>query len=278
MNAFISPETIPFLPLPNANVYPLPQEASNTNKTMNTPATVPAIKLPKRLIATETVSSNFDTYSKRIIGEFKFSPLGAITLGEYINGVQGDLKLSAGGLQARNINGDIALLFDVLTGNAYFKGTIQAGSVISEGQIDGGSININSRFQVNEEGDVTLGTDTPAMGDVAASLLLYNNEGDIVGQIQGDVAVAKYLRFNSCALGDTVFYEDGVNLQGEIARINVDDGLIMANNKPITISGTGEVAAPSNNQARLFVDQSGGKDRLMVRFNSGVSQQLAIEP
>jgi parallel beta-helix repeat protein len=40
-----------------------------------------------------------------------------------------------------------------------------------------------------------------------------------------------------------------------------------------------EPAAPSANTARLFVqDNGGGKTQLMVRFSSGISQQVAIQP
>lgn len=40
-----------------------------------------------------------------------------------------------------------------------------------------------------------------------------------------------------------------------------------------------EPAAPSANRARVFVQDNGaGKTQLMVRFPSGVSQQIAIEP
>lgn len=37
-------------------------------------------------------------------------------------------------------------------------------------------------------------------------------------------------------------------------------------------------SAPSADTARLYVDSSGGKNRLMVRFPSGAAQQISIEP
>ena len=42
-----------------------------------------------------------------------------------------------------------------------------------------------------------------------------------------------------------------------------------------------EIVAPGVgpvNTARLYVDNSGGKTRLMVQFGTGVAQQIAIEP
>lgn len=36
--------------------------------------------------------------------------------------------------------------------------------------------------------------------------------------------------------------------------------------------------APAANTARIYVDDSGGKSRLMVRFPSGAAQQISIEP
>ena len=45
----------------------------------------------------------------------------------------------------------------------------------------------------------------------------------------------------------------------------------------LDIEETAEPAAPAANTARLFVQDSGGKTQLMVRFPTGASQQLAIE-
>lgn len=44
------------------------------------------------------------------------------------------------------------------------------------------------------------------------------------------------------------------------------------------ISESSEPIQPATSDARLFVDTSGGKKRLMVRFATGASQQIAIQP
>ena len=37
-------------------------------------------------------------------------------------------------------------------------------------------------------------------------------------------------------------------------------------------------ANPGNDRARIYIEDSGGKTRLMVKFGTGAAQQIAIEP
>ena len=46
----------------------------------------------------------------------------------------------------------------------------------------------------------------------------------------------------------------------------------------LELSGVTEPNAPMGNHARLYVDTAGAKDRLMIRFTSGASQEIAAEP
>lgn len=51
--------------------------------------------------------------------------------------------------------------------------------------------------------------------------------------------------------------------------------------KPAYVELLGTIAAPTGggtNTARLYIDTSGGKNRLMVQFNSGTAVQIAIQP
>lgn len=85
---------------------------------------------PTKKIATELIGSALNTKSKRIIAEFQFTESGAIQIGRYENGVSGDMRLSPNGITARDQSGVTTFAIDATTGNAVFKGTIQAESFV----------------------------------------------------------------------------------------------------------------------------------------------------
>lgn len=86
---------------------------------------------PFRKVAYEVISLALNTKSRKILGEFEFTQSGAIQVGKYENGVSGDLKISPNGIVARNESGTTTFSIDGTTGDAVFKGTIQAGSVVT---------------------------------------------------------------------------------------------------------------------------------------------------
>ena len=52
----------------------------------------------------------------------------------------------------------------------------------------------------------------------------------------------------------------------------------MAANQPITLRGTTPAGAAPTTGVTLYVDQSGGKNRLMAIFPTGAAQVVAVEP
>src|SRR3990167_10241317 len=86
---------------------------------------------PKKRIATELIGQTLNTRSRKILGEFEFTPSGALQIGDYKNGVSGDLRISPNGLTARDIAGLTTFAIDGTTGDAVFKGEVQAGSVVT---------------------------------------------------------------------------------------------------------------------------------------------------
>lgn len=87
--------------------------------------------IPTKRIAVEVISSALNTKSKKILGEFEFTEHGAIQIGKYTPGVSGDLRLTPDGLTARDLAGLSTFAIDGTTGNAVFRGTVQAGTLIS---------------------------------------------------------------------------------------------------------------------------------------------------
>ena len=113
---------------------------------------------PKKIIAHETIGSALNTKTKRILAVFEFTEHGAIQIGKYVNGVSGDLRFTPNGIIARDLAGLTTFAIDGTTGDAVFKGTIQAESIISGSLVTGkvivGNENIvidgeNSRILIN---------------------------------------------------------------------------------------------------------------------------------
>jgi hypothetical protein len=84
---------------------------------------------PKRRIAQEVIGKSLDTASKKILGVFEFLKQGAIQIGEYIEGVSGEIKISPNGITAKNKDGVTTFALDGETGNAVFNGSVTANAV-----------------------------------------------------------------------------------------------------------------------------------------------------
>lgn len=261
-----TPEVVQETPFPGEVIIQDSQSQSSLNGTYS-PVKTNSKPIPRKKVAVELLSSALNTRSKKILEQFDLQDSGGFRVGKFEEGISGDLRITPNGLTARDLAGIITFAIDGLTGDAIFKGTIQSGSVItgsiiSQGSIDGASININDRFIVDELGNITIINQEPTvLMDV-----LYDDL--IIEMINLDIGKP------GTGYGQLRFYSNGVLY----AHINPDDGLSMGSNKPITLSGTGAPSAPGTNSGSLFIDQSGGKNRLMVRFPTGASQVIATEP
>lgn len=87
--------------------------------------------VPYKRVAVELIGSALNTKSRKILAEFEFTESGALQIGKYTNGVSGDLRITPNGITARDKSGLTTFAIDGSTGNAVFKGTIQANSLIS---------------------------------------------------------------------------------------------------------------------------------------------------
>ena len=143
---------------------PFPQEGEvsydSTQKTSNetySPKVTQDVPFPDLRIAHEVLSSALNTRSKKIMQPFEFTPSGALQIGKYQEGISGDVRVSPDGIVARNMLGSNTFVLDGDTGDAFFAGTSQAGTVIS--------------------GRVIVGNNTWVIdGDaLAPRILLYNN-------------------------------------------------------------------------------------------------------
>lgn len=106
------------------------------------PGEIPERAFPSQTIANDVISDSFDTQNRRILMEYEFAKSGAIQIGEYEEGESGDIRISPSGITARNSSGDTTFTLDGTTGDATFKGTVAAGSLIA-GRTDIGVANGN---------------------------------------------------------------------------------------------------------------------------------------
>lgn len=86
---------------------------------------------PPALIARTVIADSFDTQSRRILSDYTFGEYGSISIGKFEPGVSGDVKISPAGIITRNKAGETTITIDATTGDATFKGTVAAGSLIA---------------------------------------------------------------------------------------------------------------------------------------------------
>lgn len=135
-------DTIEETPFPNEVVVPVTASEPSAGGNYS-PATTKPQSFPTRKIAYELLSSALNTRSRKVLQNFELQQSGGFQIGNYQEGISGDLRLTPNGLTGRDIAGLTTFAIDALTGDAIFKGTLEAGTLIGgDGQVvidsDGG--------------------------------------------------------------------------------------------------------------------------------------------
>lgn len=92
---------------------------------------------PKKRTAVELLSTALNTRSRKILEKFDLEQRGAIQIGNFQEGLTGDLRLTPNGITARNIAGLTTFAIDGADGSATFQGTVRASEFISDSLITG---------------------------------------------------------------------------------------------------------------------------------------------
>jgi len=150
-----TPEVIQENPFPGEIVQPILSSPQAVGVGNFTPTQTKEKTFPKKRTAIELLSTALNTKTRKILQEFKLEQSGGIQIGNFQEGISGDMRLTPNGQTARNIAGLTTFAIDGDTGDVFLLGTIRAGSIISESTIEGGSININDVFIVDEDGNLT---------------------------------------------------------------------------------------------------------------------------
>ena len=144
----LKPETIPNQPFPGQGQSSGSNPASSGNLV---PESISAGGFPIPVVASHLVSAMLNSMTGKILGNFSFGRLGAISIGRYVNGVSGDVRISPNGILGRNSAGVTTFSIDATTGNAAFLGTVYA----TAGSI--GGFTIESSYLVAGSGSNTAG-------------------------------------------------------------------------------------------------------------------------
>lgn len=120
------PETITDAPLPGHELIGADSTLGKGTKDTYTQSTIPDQTMPSTKIAQELLSNSLNTRSQKIMGVYQFTDTGAIRIGKFVLGESGEILISPDGITAKNKNGDITLAIDADTGDAIYKGILQA--------------------------------------------------------------------------------------------------------------------------------------------------------
>lgn len=155
-------ETISDTPFPTQEDVPLASDSatSDPKDQVYSPKSTKEESFPKKVIARETIGQAINTKSRKILAEFQFTESGALQIGKYENGISGDLRISPNGIIARNIAGITTFFIDADTGDAYFRGNITSGSLIT--------------------GSVRVGGDNIELDGDANQILIRDEDGNVV--------------------------------------------------------------------------------------------------
>lgn len=151
-------------------------------------------KFPVKRTAVELLSTALNTRSKKILQEFELTQSGGIKIGDFQEGLTGDIRITPNGLTARNKSGITTLAVDGDTGDAVFKGNVRASTftndffiVDAEGNVVANSIILSTftYLQAGSGGYQTFTSSTEA--DVTSSTLTFTLERSTLFLISVDI-------------------------------------------------------------------------------------------
>ena len=168
-----------------------------------------------------------------IIGEFNFTGSGALQIGEYVNGVSGDIRISPNGILGRDDTGATTFSINGTTGVAVLNGLVV-----------GTNVGIGTAFPTASAGDLAvldlvetaqLGTTVIVGGYIKTDLLTADNTvaGTLTGRTVRTATTGKRVEMNNSDNSIKFWNSDGVatgSIYGNVAGgdllwINASTGL-----------------------------------------------------
>jgi hypothetical protein len=163
----LTPQTIVDQPVPLIDGSQTDATGTDTTPATTTTVVVPTtqvdVPFPQKIVAQETISQSLNTETKRILAGYSFEQNGAISVGVYEYGKSGEVKISPDGIVAKNVNGDTTFALDGTTGDATFRGKVQAAGfdIIDETGLVS-ELNFQSDIKIDDTG-YTFTDETPTL-------------------------------------------------------------------------------------------------------------------
>lgn len=155
MDKNYEPEVVEDNPFPGETAVLPSQDQSGSGDNL-TPTTTKEKILPRKRTAVELLSAALNTRSRKVLENFDLVQSGGFQIGDFKEGISGDVRLTPNGITGRNIAGLTTFSLDT-DGNLILVGEMRSGSVIT-GNItleEGGSIEIGSGVVLDEFGIVS---------------------------------------------------------------------------------------------------------------------------
>lgn len=149
-----TPEVIEETPFPDEPIA-LDAQSESSASGNYTPTTTKEKTFPKKRIAVELLSTALNTRSRKILEEFKLEQSGGLQIGNFKEGISGDLKLTPNGITARDSLGVTTFAIVGSDGSAVFKGEIRSGSLIT-GEVIVGNNNLILTVDANGQPQIIL--------------------------------------------------------------------------------------------------------------------------
>lgn len=127
-----TPEVIEENPLPGG-IEPFVLPTSSPKDTY-APTTSKETTVNRKRTAVELLSTSLNTRSRKVLQEFKLEQSGGFQIGNFQEGLSGDMRLTPNGITARDIAGLTTFAIDGTSGNATFAGEIRSGALVT-GQV-----------------------------------------------------------------------------------------------------------------------------------------------
>ena len=232
--AYLSPTVIQDQPIPLLDgtwTDPTGDASDSALGDMPTPNTIPDISTPKGFVASEVISESLDTQARAIKGPYTFDQVGSLQIGSSSDGV----KISPQGIVATKGGSDTVTISS--TGDATFKGTVAAGSVVT------GYLAVGSAA-----GDVNRGSTIISGGKIETGTV-------VAGSVQAGWLTAQTISASQITTGTLSANRiSGGSLSGDL----ISGG---------TITGVNIQTANSGNR----VVMSSGSDQLKFYNSSGIT-------
>lgn len=123
-------EVVPAKPFPG-EVIPVTTTTQSSSGGNFTPTVSSDKPLPVKKIATELLSTALNTRTRNILQEFELQQSGGFRVGNFEEGLSGDIRITPNGITARDIAGITTFAIDGTTGDAIFKGQLRSGTLIT---------------------------------------------------------------------------------------------------------------------------------------------------